>query len=948
MKKIYLIIALTILTTSIINADVVTLSERQSVKLTQISSISDIINDSRENKYYVLYSYYNNKYYSENSESSTYVFGFTNTVSANAIVQLNVKTNTDNTYSVTIQANSGNYFAVSSTALKEDTDYPLITVEQSSAVSFTLDDYTTATSSANLARLYNNNASATLSSGQFMFTYTNNNNYFHLNGYDNFSVGSVYKNGNGANARQYIYKADIVSPYYSLKVIGAPYNSTITYTLNNGTNNESISANSTLDKTYEYDADDLIISGTPENYTTSTSYDENTLTYTVIYKYSGSISSSPVGKIAIYSNTFTDSNASTEISEGSWYILKRLQIDAYAYNNNGTYYSNGTIGLNNGGIISDNNKVYLFHFIKSADDNTYFIQNADGTFFGQVTNNQTITASNTAYPYLVDLVSYTGNTKDLYIKEVDNDVVIYNSKAGSAITGSTGAPSGGTGEPQKIWRLYPVTLVDYDNATWQTMANGASGNDREYTYYDIKNEKTIPVGAEVAEVPSLSNWALASNSDGGYYIINQYQYANDGNTLKYLTPSSIAENATVGFSATPQSWQTEKSETNEGVHIYLTDNGTTYYLIFSGVENNNKLILSTTAKNYWYFTEASKEINSSYLTALIGTAKVYSKNISSGYNKYTYYTDANKTTASTKDEFDKLIPADETSYANQAEVDVAYNKLNTTLVNTELNFPNWTTTSLIRIYYTPDGGTTKYYLSDGTSNKGESALTVTTTPDASTVWFYDSNGLWSYKSGFNLDCTNKTTAADVTAGIGFNEATGDVKGQGYYLIAGVNNGNTTNHLNISNSEVSFSSSESEAGHLNLEEVTSFDISLTQSNDGNYYASLYLPKAFTVSGATAYTGAVSDNTITLTALDKDTVIPANTAVIIVGSSSTATVTISSEKGSELTDNELSGQGTAKLVGSLAETGKTYCLGKKGNVVGFYTISNGYYCKQSLYK
>lgn len=657
----------------------------------------------------------------------------------------------------------------------------------------------------------------------------------------------------------------------------------------------------------------------------------------------------------------------TEIVEDQWYIINQNhwsgsmweESNRYVYDNKGSYNFKSSVDNNSLTPITTDNYLYLFRFISTGVTGVYYIQGADGKYFGEAADNNvskdndvTLQATNPGYPYKVQSV---GN--GFYFQCISNNVVLNNNAGGrqNVVGWSTDVPTSETSNA--VWRIYPVTLVDYDNATWQTMANGSSSSDGELAYYDIANENNIPVkGKGISATPSLSNWALVSNSDGGYYIINQYQYAND-NTLKFLAPSSIEE-ATVGFSATPQSWQTESTTTSEGVQglrFYLTENGTKYYLVHYNFNKSsetkatdNKLVLSSVGNaNYWYFTKAPTEINSSYLTALISTAKVYSGNIGSGYNKYTYST--NDTTASTKDEFDKLIPEDVTTYNNQAEVDVAYNKLNTAIANTGINLPKWEkTTSLIRIYYTPDGGTTKYYLSDGTSNKGESNLAVTTNAVDSTVWFYDSNNLWSYKSGFNLDCTNQKTAADVSAGIGFNEATGNVKGQGYYLIAGVNNGNTTNYLNISSSAVSFSSSESEAGHLNLEEVTSFDISLTPSSDGNCYASLYLPRAFTVSGATAYKGAVSDNTITLSALEESTVIPENTAVIIVGSSESATIKLSDSEGTTIDENELSGQGTATLVSRLAETGKTtYCLGKKGNVVGFYTIGNGYYIANKAY-
>lgn len=120
----------------------------------------------------------------------------------------------------------------------------------------------------------------------------------------------------------------------------------------------------------------------------------------------------------------------------------------------------------------------------------------------------------------------------------------------------------------------------------------------------------------------------------------------------------------------------------------------------------------------------------------------------------------------------------------------------------------------------------------------------------------------------------------------------------------------------------------------LETATSISITLNDGGDDNYYATLCLPFDATISGATAYTLAVSDGYAIPTEVPSNEV-PAGTPVLLKGTSASATATINTgsafNSGSPL-DCALTGTFLSKDVSTTNSS--DYFLGIVNNAIGFY--------------
>ena len=127
-----------------------------------------------------------------------------------------------------------------------------------------------------------------------------------------------------------------------------------------------------------------------------------------------------------------------------------------------------------------------------------------------------------------------------------------------------------------------------------------------------------------------------------------------------------------------------------------------------------------------------------------------------------------------------------------------------------------------------------------------------------------------------------------------------------------------------------------------------DINLNNDGAGNYYATMCLPFDVTISGANAYTLALDGTGTWLvpTQLTGNNV-PANTPVMLKGSSNTATATIRTAGDAFTTSNvnSLSGTNTAKDFALAGGATTEYFMGISDGVVGFYhsgvASKTGYY-------
>jgi hypothetical protein len=141
-------------------------------------------------------------------------------------------------------------------------------------------------------------------------------------------------------------------------------------------------------------------------------------------------------------------------------------------------------------------------------------------------------------------------------------------------------------------------------------------------------------------------------------------------------------------------------------------------------------------------------------------------------------------------------------------------------------------------------------------------------------------------------------------------------------------GTETKDINIDITEVSgvlYLTGVSITYPLNLYNVTVSSINA---------ATLCMPLAVKIpeEGVKAYTGELSDNTLTLTQVEG--VIPAGEAVILVGEAGSYKFEVSSEAGTKATKNDLVGNSTSSEI-TPPETNATVCvLDKVNNELGFY--------------
>lgn len=114
----------------------------------------------------------------------------------------------------------------------------------------------------------------------------------------------------------------------------------------------------------------------------------------------------------------------------------------------------------------------------------------------------------------------------------------------------------------------------------------------------------------------------------------------------------------------------------------------------------------------------------------------------------------------------------------------------------------------------------------------------------------------------------------------------------------------------------------------IEEANRLTINLNQASDNKYYATLNLPFAVELDGATANTMTVEGNVGTLTPVSG--VLPQNTPVVLVGDNATATATIVADAEALSVDNALVGSNEEHAVAD----GELFLGRTDDNVIGFY--------------
>ncbi len=227
-----------------------------------------------------------------------------------------------------------------------------------------------------------------------------------------------------------------------------------------------------------------------------------------------------------------------------------------------------------------------------------------------------------------------------------------------------------------------------------------------------------------------------------------------------------------------------------------------------------------------------------------------------------------------------------------------------------------------RIAY--DNSGTEYYLQGVASSVKGCAFTTAT--GAESVWYYGDGKLLSYTAGKYIKEDGNTRGLQGVGVEGGNVTiAASPRGNGKYTVACT----SYLHFNTSGSNYFGDHCGSEGGHSNhdmiLENVMSLPVTISAAG----YATFYAPVAVTVpAGVTAHTVTINGEWATLSeALE---VVPANTAVVLVGDADTYNFTITTADAFN---------GTNALRGSVAttyytEAGTYYALAQVDGVVGFY--------------
>lgn len=720
-------------------------------------------------------------------------------------------------------------------------------------------------------------------------------------------------------------------------------------------------------------------------------------TYTITFTYNGTVDFTEyIGKKAAFSYP------ASSVEAGKWYLLCQDRgssggrgEDGYVYDNGGTYYKAIASNFTTGTTLSTDNQVYLFQFIPTTTDGVYYIQNADGSFFGVDGN---ISASATGYPYNVR------NISDIYFYmqcATNNMVVDNNGNTHNLSFWGTTPPTGTSGN--NVWRFFPVEFVDnVYTVTWnikeseegETLVTGTSNvvegesvtfdastclsSTYPYTSYNNPTVSNVQANVEQTVIATFNTPFTASTSDNVHWYLLKatrggYYARYDGNTVSY---SATATNSNTeyhwSFYGNPISGYTIKNgKAGDGYSLYVSstangtvpelsaDNSTTWnisniYASTSGYENSfgfgtgtafiNQYggITATTLALYNQESDLGAALNvvdpftadlTAY-TAALNTANNFYENavIGTGIGQYS---------GSTKEALKEVIDANEnkTTADEQSDVDAATSALTTAINKFSITTPS------AAMFYRFKSANSNGYLTSPTINSSDKLTASTTNADETTIWFCtashsgNNNGIISYIAGEYIHPTYNNLVFNASwNGYDWTANTSTVgtytvfnKSGGYKPLSCTEAGVVANGLWSGGADAT-----QKQYAWYIEEVTSLPVTAHQSGDGKYYATACVPVAVTVDGATAYKVTTANNNDTIAGVavleEIGTTVPANTPMLLIGSQENVTLNITESDATAPTDNILTGASTATEV-----VDGNYYFGQNDNVPGFYKVN-----------
>ena len=319
------------------------------------------------------------------------------------------------------------------------------------------------------------------------------------------------------------------------------------------------------------------------------------------------------------------------------------------------------------------------------------------------------------------------------------------------------------------------------------------------------------------------------------------------------------------------------------------------------------------------------------LNAALVNAKQYAALIGTGVGKYTASSSTQELLTSAIAAAQEYVDAESVPYSEQSNINAVIEGMNTAIAALTLNMPE--TAKYYRMKGPHQANGQYYYVSaEGAGSTNLNSLNAVAdatnifylTPDSKLLSYYNPTyltGTLGQYQATNLSEPSSTDAFTLAVSAGNLPGTYRICTGGEYYLYNWYYTWTGQQVLVSN-EV-----DDIRCQWTLEQVDTLPVNLTQVGD-EYYSTLYLPVAVKVEGATVYTPAINETTVKLTTIS-DGVVPANTAVIVKGSTDTADAIITT------TTKTL----TSGMAGSIAninasDVNSPYVFSYRNGVLGFF--------------
>lgn len=480
-------------------------------------------------------------------------------------------------------------------------------------------------------------------------------------------------------------------------------------------------------------------------------------------------------------------------------------------------------------------------------------------------------------------------------------------------------PTSGTTVYVKAEPNLPIKYTEDSTAPYYYNLNIRS----KYLMYSAEATGEVQLTESSEPFREDASWAFIGDPFSGFNIINKSKGTNSYLTYTSVVTGGNQNNNNIQFiekdNATDKTWIV--SQNNNGFVLRMKENTDIYFHHDSGIN-----ALRTCSKAEWSYVHTDA---GSTLVAITDDDALYSlyeamKKVSFGskVNQYqlTSTTMTNDQARQAIESVGQIIANQETS--NYAD---AYNSLKTIHDNIALNLPS-------SGFYRIKGKTSGTYLAAGNASNGK--FNMSTATDANTIFYYSGTILTSFGSGMSNGMSSNSwewvlgeNASEVEFQDGLTNGGYGIKSSDANFYDNGDNDSADRGGNVTIS----ANTDARYTKWYLEEVTELPITLNSAGDG-YYATLYLPVDATITNADAFTIKVNEakNAANTTQLEGGKV-PANTPVLLKGTSSSAIAILNNGDAYDPADSDLTGT----LVAITANGSTDYFLGKNTeNQVGFY--------------